>query len=265
MPRYRSDGPEIVLDNIPCRIISLVPSQTELLSDLGLENEVVGITKFCIHPERWFQTKTRVGGTKQLKPDIIRKLAPDLIIANKEENVKEQVEELSRHFPVWTSDVNNLEGAYEMIRQIGIITEKKEIAELLVDRLQRNFSPPSTPGSWLRAAYLIWQKPFMTVGGDTFIHSMMEVAGFDNVFKDRLRYPEITLEDLEKTSCQLLFLSSEPFPFKQKHVEELQPHLCKTKIVLVDGEMFSWYGSRLLKAPGYFEQLRRRISEIINY
>src|ERR1700741_3198050 len=102
-------GRKISIPQIPQRIISLVPSQTELLFDLGLDKEVVGITKFCVHPPEWFQTKTRVGGTKQLKIDLIKQLQPDLIIANKEENVKEQIEELEKHFPVWISDVNNLE------------------------------------------------------------------------------------------------------------------------------------------------------------
>ena len=106
-------GRKITLDKPPHRIISLVPSQTELLYDLGLHNEVIGITKFCVHPQEWFQHKTRVGGTRQINIDIIHELRPDLIIANKEENVKEQVEELAGYYPVWISDVKHLEAAYE--------------------------------------------------------------------------------------------------------------------------------------------------------
>lgn len=248
-------GRTITLDKTPQRIISLVPSQTELLYDLGLNEEVIGITKFCVHPKEWFKSKTRVGGTKQLKMGIIHQLKPDLIIANKEENVKEQVEELANHYPVWISEVNNLEDAYEMIYSIGVIVKKTVSAQRLLSTIGYEFSQLSASGYRPGTAYLIWEKPYMTVGGDTFIHSMMQAAGFKNIFADRNRYPEITIDDLVVANCQLLLLSSEPFPFKQKHVDELQLLLPNTKIVLVDGEMFSWYGSRLLKAPGYFKKL----------
>src|SRR5258705_5714181 len=251
-------GRNIELHKTPARIISLVPSQTELLYDLGLTNEVVGITKFCVHPDEWFRSKTRVGGTKELKPDIIRQLKPDLVIANKEENVREQIEDLANDYPVWVSDVNNLGDAYAMIEQIGILTDKKKEAQEICVQIEAAFSRFLIPDIWLPTAYLIWQNPYMTVGGDTFIHSMMDCAGFDNIFAQRNRYPEVTPDEL--AGCQLLFLSSEPFPFKEKHIEELQPLLPNTKILLVDGEMFSWYGSRLLHAPEYFNQLRRLIN-----
>ena len=252
-------GQRITLDKTPKRIISLVPSQTELLLDLGLNEEVIGITKFCVHPKEWFQTKTRVGGTKQLKIDLIKELNPDLIIANKEENVKEQIEELQKHFPVWISDVNNLNDAYEMIEQIGLITNKGQAAKKLTAQTKENFSKLRTsPDKYRdkpRTAYLIWQKPYMTVGGDTFINAMMETAGFENIYKNKNRYPEITIEELNISNCELLLLSSEPFPFKEKHVEEIKAQGFKGQILLVDGEMFSWYGSRLLKAPEYFKNL----------
>jgi ABC-type Fe3+-hydroxamate transport system substrate-binding protein len=255
-------GRTITLDKTPQRIISLVPSQTELLYDLGLNEEIAGITKFCVHPEEWFRTKTKVGGTKQLKIDIIHELKPDLIIANKEENVKEQVEELAKYYPVWISDINNLGNAFDMIEQIGLITGKLNKSKEIIASIKKEFSQLKLINSPLGprgTAYLIWQKPYMTVGGDTFIHSMMEAAGFENIFADKKRYPEISADDLPVTSCQLLLLSSEPFPFNQKHIEELQPLLPDTKIVLVDGEMFSWYGSRLLLAPGYFKKLHEII------
>lgn len=252
-------GQSISLAGTPTRIISLVPSQTELLYDLGLNEEVVGITKFCVHPGHWFRNKTRVGGTKQLKMDIIDQLQPDLIIANKEENVKEQVEELASHYPVWTSDISNLEDAYEMINQIGQIIAKEKKATEIVSQIRTNFNRLPTPDYRLQTTYLVWQKPYMAAGSDTFIHCMMEAAGFDNVFLHRRRYPEITIDELRDKDCQLLLLSSEPFPFKQKHIDELQPLLPNTKILLVDGEMFSWYGSRLIHAPDYFMKLHASI------
>jgi ABC-type Fe3+-hydroxamate transport system substrate-binding protein len=257
-------GRTLHLDDIPRRIISLVPSQTELLSDLGLNEEVIGITKFCIHPAGWFHQKTKVGGTKELKLDIIHGLRPDLIIANKEENVKEEVGELANHYPVWVSDVNNLEDAYEMIRQIGILTDKINKSAEIIRGIKANFSQLLTPGSRRSTAYLIWRNPYMTIGGDTFIHSMLEAAGFDNIFKNLTRYPEISTIDLQIGNGQLLLLSSEPFPFKQIHIDELQHHLPGTKIILADGEMFSWYGSRMLQAAEYFRKLRKEILDIGN-
>jgi ABC-type Fe3+-hydroxamate transport system substrate-binding protein len=256
MPVYSDQtGRKMVLDKIPQRIISLVPSQTELLYSLGLRDEVAGITKFCVHPEEWFRTKQRVGGTKEVKMNLIHQLQPDLIIANKEENVKEQVEELANHYPVWISDVNDLAGAYEMITQVGLMVDRTTAAKEMVQTIKDRFSKLKIINDKPKTCYLIWRNPYMTIGGDTFIHSMLEAAGFNNLYKSRQRYPEVTIEELSKMNCQLLLLSSEPFPFKEKHKQELQQSLSGTTITLVDGEMFSWYGSRLLEAPVYFEKL----------
>ncbi|MEI9908485.1 MAG: helical backbone metal receptor [Bacteroidota bacterium] len=137
-----------------------------------------------------------MGGTKQVKMDIIHQLQPDLIIANKEENVKEQAEELARHYPVWISDVNNFEDACEMITQVGAITGKERNALSLITKIKAKFAQPITYNTRPRTAYLIWQDPYMTVGGDTFIHSMMETAGFENIFSGKTRYPEVTAPDL---------------------------------------------------------------------
>lgn len=259
-------GRTIALARVPRRIVSLVPSQSELLFELGLNDEVVGITKFCVHPQQWFHSKTRVGGTKQLNGDVIHSLEPELIIANKEENAKEQVEELAQRYPVWISNVNNPGDAFDMITQVGAMTGKERNALSIIARIKSNFSrltplnlPAGTHGSRPRATYLIWQEPYMTVGGDTFIHSMMECAGFENIYLKRTRYPEVTLAELESNNTELLFLSSEPFPFKQKHIDELRLLLPGTKILLIDGEMFSWYGSRMQYAPAYFLKLREKI------
>ena len=257
MPSFTDQtGRTITLDQPPRRIISLVPSQTEMLADLGLAEEVVGLTKFCVHPREWFNSKPRVGGTKQVRLDQVHALKPDLVIANKEENVKEQVEELEKHYPVWVSDVNNLADAYEMIGQIGSMTGKTAEAAKIIDSIKANFAQLSAPDLKPSAAYLIWRNPYMTIGGDTFIHAMLETAGFRNVFKQSLRYPEITIEQLKQANPGVLLLSSEPFPFKEKHREELQELLPSVKILLVDGELFSWYGSRLRLAPAYFEKLQ---------
>ena len=249
-------GRTIFLPGFPQRIISLVPSQTELLASLGLDNQVVGITRFCIHPTDWFRPKKRVGGTKQINTAVIHDLKPDLIIANKEENVKEQIEELAAYYPVWVSDVNNLPDACTMIEQIGCLTGKEQRAREMVIEIKKQFSRlPKRLKGRPRTAYLIWQDPYMTIGGDSFIHSMLEAAGFQNIFGNQTRYPEISIAELQALQPDLLLLSSEPFPFKQQHADRLQALLPSTKIMLVDGEMFSWYGSHLLKATDYLMQL----------
>ncbi|MDI9363958.1 MAG: helical backbone metal receptor [Flavobacterium sp.] len=247
------------LENPPKRIVSLVPSQTELLHYLGLKQAVVGITKFCVHPTEWFKTKPKIGGTKNVNIDAVKALQPDIIIANKEENVKEQIEALEAIAPVWVSDINNLEDALAMIEAVGKITNTTPKTEKLIEEVVTRFNQLKTPNHKLKTCYLIWRKPYMTVGGDTYINNMLQYAGFENVFANEKRYPTIIIEQLTKANCNLLFLSSEPYPFKQTHILELQAAMPNTKILLVDGEMFSWYGSRLLEAATYFKTLQKTI------
>jgi ABC-type Fe3+-hydroxamate transport system substrate-binding protein len=268
MPSFTDQlGRTLFLQQPPARIVSLVPSQTELLHTLGLEKEVAGITKFCIHPANWFLSKTRIGGTKDIRPDRIRALQPDLILANKEENDKEQVEELSRHYPVWISDIHTLPDALQMILSVGELTGKDSEARLLSEEISRRFDmlrPPDSarpagvpPHKALRTAYFIWRKPWMVAGGDTFIHDMLDRCGFHNLFANRDRYPSIELASLAPENCECILLSSEPYPFRERHIAEIQAEIPHARIRLVDGEMFSWYGSRLLLAPDYFQQLQR--------
>lgn len=242
----------------PKRIISLVPSQSELLWYLDLQKELVGITKFCIHPEEMFRTITRVGGTKELKFDEIKKLQPDLIIANKEENEQEQIEELCKHYPVWISDIYNLENALDMITRVGEITNTKEKADELVISIRGKYhhfkNHKSEVKSQKKVAYLIWKNPYMAAGHNTFIDHMLGECGLNNVFtNEKSRYPQVTTQMLIDKKPDVILLSSEPYPFKEKHATELKMHLPQSKILLADGEMFSWYGSRLLHAFDYFQ------------
>lgn len=254
---------EISLPARPRRIISVVPSQTELLYHLGLEEEVVGITKFCVHPEEWFRNKTRIGGTKTLDLDKIRALQPDLIIANKEENQQAQITTLQMEFPVWVSDIHTLDEALQMIRRLSEITGCAKQGQALGAQIQEQFKGlrAALPAAELHTAYFIWRNPWMVAGGDTFIHHMLAACGLNNVLTDTPRYPEVTLEELTALfkevppEQQLILLSSEPYPFKDQHIAEIQAVLPHAQIRLVDGEMFSWYGSRLLEAPGYFREL----------
>jgi len=249
------DTPHLPSDNQisfpPKRIVSLVPSQTELLYSLGLENEVLGITKFCVHPEKWFKTKQRVGGPKTVDIDMVKSLQPDLVIANKEENVKEQIEALQQLSPIWVTDIQTVEDALLMIHSIGALVNRSNEANQIITEIRDGWSQIHALKSRPRTAYLIWKNPYMAAGGDTFINDVMNSCGLDNIFNEHRRYPETTIEQLFQLNCQLLLLSSEPYPFKEKHVHELQQKLPKTQIVLADGEIFSWYGSRLLLAPAY--------------
>lgn len=248
---------EVKLTSLPKRIVSLVPSQTELLHDLGLNEEVVGITKFCIHPDEWFRTKTRVGGTKQYHFDKIELLQPDLIIGNKEENDEEQVRALQQRYPVWMSDIHNPDEALDMIRKIGSLTGRAEKAEQIAQNIASEFQQLETEMAGmrsLRVAYFIWRNPYMAAGHNTFIDSMLARLRMSNVFGAG-RYPATTLEELQELAPEIVLLSSEPYPFKDQHIAEIQNAVPGAVILLVDGEMFSWYGSRLLKAPGYFRQL----------
>lgn len=247
-------GQTIIIPSPVTKIISVVPSQTELLYDLGLNDEITGITKFCIHPNEWFKTKTRVGGTKTLNLELIKKLNPDIIIANKEENTEAQIKTLCRQFPVYISDIKNLADAYEMMEAVGNLTGKEEKVNLLISKIKNGFDELK-PAKKINAAYLIWQQPYMAAGSDTFINDMMKRCGIINVLQNKQRYPETTIEELNTHNCKVLLLSSEPFPFKQKQADEIKAAGFKGKITLVDGEMFSWYGSRLLKAANYFKEL----------
>ena len=254
-------GRQVEVPFPPRRIVSLVPSQTELLFHLGLDEAVVGLTKFCVHPKEKWRSKPRIGGTKKLHLDRIAELRPDLIIGNKEENERNQIEELAKEFPVWMSDIVTLEDAFSMIKSVGELVDKQAAAGQLLTELGHLFndqtSAPVRPP--ISVAYLIWRKPWMVAASGTFIDSMLQTAGFQNVFADKTRYPEITLEELSAARPAVILLSSEPYPFQQKHFAEMEEHCRGAVLKLVDGELFSWYGSRMLLAAPYFANLRSEL------
>jgi ABC-type Fe3+-hydroxamate transport system substrate-binding protein len=232
----------------PKRIISLVPSLTELLFDLGLNEEVIGITKFCIRPNHWYREKTRIGGTKTVNLELIEKLQPDLIIANKEENDQQQIEALTARYPVWISDVRDLKAALQMIHAVSAITDRENQGAEMVRSIEDRFKKIEQNANKKTAIYLIWNSPLMSINHDTFIHDMMERCGLQNMLASRTdsRYPIISDEEMLSLNPDYLMLSSEPFPFQEKHLLEFQTRFPNIKVVLADGENFSWYGSRLL-------------------
>ena len=220
------------------RIISVVPSQTELLYSLKLYKEVIGITKFCVHPDAWFRNKQRVGGTKNLNIELIKSLQPNLIIANKEENTQSDIETLSQQFEVYLSDIKNLDDALAMITDVGTLTNKIIEAEIITSEIKECFKKITKSSEKKNAAYVIWKDPYMIAGGDTFINDMMERCGFDNVFKSQTRYPSVTVEDIKNSNCELLLLSSEPYPFADKHIEQLSKLLPSVKVILGKWRIF---------------------------
>jgi ABC-type Fe3+-hydroxamate transport system substrate-binding protein len=249
-------GREVAFTFPPKRIVSLVPSQTELLYYFGLDEEVKGITKFCVHPDVWYRNKARIGGTKKIDHKAIEQIKPDLIIANKEENTREDIERLEQKFPVWISDIKNFDDALEMIELLGEATDREEKAKTLIESLNSAFSKLDLPTHPKRVLYVIWHNPIMVAGKNTFIDEMLRKAGFQNAIIDPYsRYPELTQDDIRALKPELIFLSSEPFPFAEKHIQSFQSEHEHTKVLLVNGEIFSWYGSRMLMAPTYFQEL----------
>lgn len=231
------------------RIVSLVPSQTELLVDLGLEEKIVGITKFCIHPSNLKREKTLVGGTKNFDINKILGLNPDLIIGNKEENTKDKIEELAEKCPVWLSDILTIDDAKQMITSIGSITKTEEKASEITNQINQLIQKINQLKKEKQSvAYLIWKNPLMAAGEDTFINAILKLLGYKNVFTNPThgRYPLTDIKEIKKLNPNLLILSSEPYPFKEKDIEEFKIELPKTSIKIMDGEIFSWYGSRLI-------------------
>ncbi|MCZ4317983.1 helical backbone metal receptor [Aequorivita viscosa] len=246
----------VKLLKIPQRIISLVPSQTELLVDLDLRNRIVGVTKFCVHPENLKDEKTIVGGTKNVNFDKIKLLQPDIIICNKEENTKEMVQDLEKIAPVWISDIENIPDTLAVISAFGEIFKVEMEASKLISKINaevENHREFIQPLSYKKVLYLIWQNPYMAAGRGTFIDCLLQENKLDNIFsKNQPRYPEVKTADF--INADLILLSTEPYPFKEKDVAVFINKF-NTEVKLVDGEFFSWYGSRLTEAFSYFKTL----------
>jgi len=254
-------------ETTPKRIVSLVPSQTELLFDLGLEESIIGITKFCVHPFHFKSTKKIIGGTKKVHYEKIRLLQPDIIIANKEENTQEIVAELSKICPVWVTNIVTIEDNLKMITDFGVLFNKRTEAQKWIDKINfalADFQLFIKDKSVNKVAYFIWANPYMVAGGDTFINELLKLNKFENIYDNNIkyegRYPEVIIQKMRiQGDPDLVLLSSEPFPFNDEHAFELGRYTHHAKTIFVDGEMFSWYGSRVLKAFDYFKKIHESI------
>ena len=250
----------INLNKTPKQIISLVPSQTELLVDLGLEDVLVGITKFCVHPSRLKNEKAIVGGTKQVHFDKIEALRPDIILCNKEENTKGMIQELEKIATVHISDVYTIEDSLELIHLYGALFSKQDKAGALVKGIvekKLEFDQFIKKRPKKTTVYFIWKEPWMVAARLNFIDELMRLNHFENYYGHLDRYPEVNLSDAQPESAELVLLSTEPYPFKEEHIDEVKAFFPQATILVVDGEMFSWYGSRLLKAFDYFKTLHQ--------
>lgn len=247
-------GNTVCLSKYPQRIISLVPSLTELLFDLGLDNEVVGVTLHCLFPEHKVASRVKIGGIKQFDFHAIDNLKPDLLIGNKEENYKEGILRLQDKYPVWMSDIVTIDDALRMIKGVGAIVNRTKHADQLIKEIivELDTLPIFLP---IKVAYLIWNNPYMVAAGGTFINEMLHICGFINIFDHKCRYPQIDMDEL--TDADVILLSSEPYSFTAKDIDPFRRRFPHHKVLLVDGMMFSWYGSRLKYAPRYLKDLRR--------
>lgn len=256
-------GNSFEFSETPKRIVSLVPSQTELLYDLGLEQKIVGITKFCVHPFHLKSTKKIIGGTKKVNCEKIQLLKPDIIIANKEENTVEMVEELQKVCPVWVTNIIGIEDNFEMISDFGKLFNCRTEAQKWNDKIRfslTEFQNYITQKPQRKVAYFIWKNPWMAAGSNNFINEMLKLNRFQNIYENKGRYPETELKKMRlEGDPELVFLSSEPYPFQEEDAFEIGRFTHHAKTIFVDGEMFSWYGTRILKAFDYFKKLQERL------
>ena len=257
-PVTDASGHTLTLLAPPRRIVSLIPSVTETLFALGLGEAVVGVTNFCVEPREGVASKTRVGGEKDPKLPLIRALTPDLVVANIEENVKEDVEQLRAWgIPVFVTYPRTVRQGIRMIRELGGVTGAEVLAEAIVSELEPLYRQAVNLGRARRPVRLfcpIWRNPYMTVNRDTYMHDMLALCGGENVFADLPdRYPRVTLEMEAAAAPEVILLPDEPYRFRKVHTKEFEPYaeipaVRSGRIHLVDGKLLSWYGPRIREA-----------------
>jgi len=257
-------GKEHQFEQMPKRIVCLVPALTETLFDLGLEDELVGITTSCSHPYHLRVTKTTVGGPKQVDVDQIKLLQPDVIIGNKEENSAEDIARLQAICPVWMADVQTLDQNFQLLERLGQLFNKRTEASKWIDKIrfaQKDFMAFVSDKTAYKTAYFMGREPFIVAGGATFIQELLTINQFENVYAGREeQYPEVEVRKIRiQGDPELVFLPSIPYPFEEEHAFEIGRFTHHGKTVFVDGEMFSWYGTHVHKAFDYFKQIHNRL------
>jgi ABC-type Fe3+-hydroxamate transport system substrate-binding protein len=238
-------GEDVELNFPPKRIISLVPSITEYLIDIGAP--VIGRTKFCVHPAEEVKEIQVIGGTKNFRLEAIDHLQPDLIIGNKEENYQEGIQALKSKYPVWISDIYTIHDALVMMKELALIVDKEANAKSIIQTVENRWQLIHASQTSKRVLYLIWRDPWMVAGKQTYIDSMLNHVGYTNACVQE-RYPAMEDLDISNSDVDVIMLSSEPYPFRQKHIQELKELCPYSSIQLANGEFYSWYGTRVLKA-----------------
>jgi ABC-type Fe3+-hydroxamate transport system substrate-binding protein len=240
------------------RVVSLCPSITESVFRLGKGSTLVGRTKFCVQPVGEVDAIERVGGTKNPKLERIVALRPDLVFMNEEENRREDAEALRAYgVQVLSTFARDVAGAASSLREMGAALDARDRAEALAGAIERAAAELSTSTkARTRFVYLIWREPLMAAGAGTYVDALLTLASGDNVARSYAeRYPEVELATLAE--AEKILLSSEPFPFEQRHVSELAnaTQLPLDRFVLVDGELLSWHGARTLEGLRYAAQV----------
>ena len=248
----------------PERIVSLVPSLTEALFVFGAGERVVGRTRYCLWPPRAVGRVPTVGGTKKVDVDRLLELEPDLVVAVKEENSRENVQKIQdAGVPVFVGAPESVEGALWLLRELARAVEAPRAESSLgpVERVYRRLREGRGREEARRVFVPIWKNPYMSVGSDTYAHDVLETCGGENVCGGSTRYPVFTLEEVEAAQPEIVLLPDEPYPFCAEDVEEFYaldiPAAHTDRIHLVDGKLLTWYGPRMASS---FSQLAAIIS-----
>ena len=242
------------------RIVSLVPSLTELICDLGLIDQLVGRTGFCVHPRQTLRTISKVGGTKDVNISRVRELAPTHLIADIDENNREQVTELMAFVPhVVVVNPRRLEDNLALYALLGGIFRRDHAASKRAEDFRQARKTLTSATHSLpreKVLYPIWRDPWMTVSRDTYIADMLAAAGWDTLpAESPTRFPVFAWDAPEIAPAERILLPSEPFVFTHQHADEIAA-LSNKPLTRIDGEMVSWYGSRAILAMHYLAQLR---------
>lgn len=260
------DGSELSLLKPAERIISLVPSETETLYYLGAAERIVGITEYCIHPRPLYKSRPRVGGPKTPKFERIRELAPDLILASKEENTREAVEELRGIAPTYVCEVITLDDAQNLMAALGILVGEEENAarfNATIETARQRFSDKPPGYQFRRALYLVWKQPYRGISEQTYIFHLLSASGLKPLVFPELpsRYPELTSEVIAQSGAELVIFPDEPFNFTYRDIDEFSeafpqlPAVTNHALFKVDGATLCWYGYRTTYALEYIARV----------
>jgi len=253
---------KIEINNNLNNIISLVPSLTELLFFLKMDEQVKGITNFCVHPSDKLSDKVIVGSPLHVDYEKIEQINPDIIIAGKSENNKNNIEKIAEKYPVWVSDVRSIEDACKMIEKIGMICNQSDLSYNITKNISVGFDSLADKTK-IKVCYLVWEKPFMVAGNNNYINDILKKTGLINVFEHKEGYAKVTAKEMQECQADFVLLPSEPYKFDNSHISTYKNLINKATVLLVDGQLFSWYGNRMLLAINYLKNMKKLMLSIV--